>query len=101
MKVTGQDPAKIADLTLAKSKGKQSAQPTSKERASSESAPARTRASLTMDRVKQAIRLEPDVRSERVAQLRAKIKSGEYQVDSGKLAEKILVDSLREDLEKP
>ena len=101
MKVTGQDPAKIAELTLAKSKGKENARPASKDQASSEPAKARTRASLTMDRVKQAIRLEPDVRSERVEQLRAKIKSGEFQVDSGKLAEKILVDSLREDLEKP
>ncbi len=101
MKVTGHDPAKTAELTLAKSKAKESARPAARDQASSEPAQARTRASLTMDKVKQAIRREPDVRSERVAQLRAKIKSGEYHVDSGKLAEKILIDSLREDLEKP
>ncbi len=101
MKITGQDPGKIAELALAKGKGKENAQPAAKDQASSEPERANTKASLTMDRVKEAIRQEPDVRAERVAELRAKVNSGEYQVDSGKLAEKILIDSLREDLEKP
>ena len=101
MKVTGQDPAKTAELNLTKGKGKDKAQPGGEKRRSRESALAPTRASLTMDKVKEAIRKEPDVRAERVAELKEKVESGKYQIDADKLAENVLTDSLREDLEKP
>ncbi|HIO60541.1 MAG TPA: flagellar biosynthesis anti-sigma factor FlgM [Deltaproteobacteria bacterium] len=41
---------------------------------------------------------EPEVRADRVAELKAKIKSGEYQVDSQSLAKTMLEDALQEDL---
>ena len=53
--------------------------------------------SFAMDKMKLRISAEPGVRSDRVAELKGQIKSGEYEVDPQKLAGKILVESLRED----
>lgn len=44
------------------------------------------------------VEAEPEVRTDKVAQLKAKIKSGEYQVDAQKLAANMLIESAREDL---
>lgn len=101
MKVTGQDPAKTAELTLGRGRGKDKPQPANREQSTGKSAEIKTRASLTTDRAKEAIRKEADVRAERVAELRQQIRRGQHRIDSGKLAEKILNDSLREDLERP
>lgn len=102
MKVTGKQPQGISDLTAGKAKDaarkveRQQARPTKE----AEDAPNRTSLS-TMDKIKESIRNEPDARAERVAELRAKIESGEFKVDSEKLAARILVASLEEDLERP
>ncbi|MEI6397527.1 MAG: flagellar biosynthesis anti-sigma factor FlgM [Pseudomonadota bacterium] len=40
----------------------------------------------------------PDVREDRVAQLKAKIESGSYQVDSGKIADGMLREAIMEHL---
>ena len=40
---------------------------------------------------------EPDVNLKKVKELRAKIKKGEYQVDTKKLANKLIKDSILED----
>ena len=50
------------------------------------------------DKIKFSIASEPEVRSDRVAELKEKIKRGEYKVDPQKLAGKMLVESLKEDV---
>ena len=51
-----------------------------------------------MNKLKSQINAEPEVRADKVAELKAKIKSGEYQVDSQRLAKAMLEDALQEDL---
>ena len=50
-----------------------------------------------MNKIKNRISTEPEVRADRVAELKAKIKSGEFQVDSQRLAKAMLEDALNED----
>lgn len=42
----------------------------------------------------------PDVRAERVEELKNKIKNGEYKIDSGKIADGILKEAVRDELAK-
>jgi len=51
-----------------------------------------------MNKIKSRINAEPEVRADRVAELKAKIKSGEYKVDSERLAKTMLEDALQEDI---
>ena len=50
------------------------------------------------DKIKLSIASEPEVRSDRVAELKEQIKSGDYKVDAKKMAKNLLVESLKEDL---
>ena len=50
-----------------------------------------------MNKIKNRISTEPEVRADRVADLKAKIKGGEFKVDSQRLAKAMLDDALRED----
>ena len=52
---------------------------------------------FVMNKIRDRISIEPEVRADRVAELKAKIKSGEFQVDSERLAKAMLEDSLHED----
>ncbi|NCN27015.1 flagellar biosynthesis anti-sigma factor FlgM [bacterium] len=51
-----------------------------------------------MSQALDTIKNTPDVRAEKVAALKAKVASGSYKVDSGALADKMINDSLAEDL---
>jgi len=51
-----------------------------------------------MNKIKGRISAEPEVRADRVEELKAKIKSGEYQVDSQRLSKTMLEDALKEDM---
>lgn len=51
-----------------------------------------------MQAVRQKIASIPDVRSDRVEELKTQIKSGSYQVDSSQVAEKMLQRSLADGL---
>ncbi len=42
----------------------------------------------------------PDVRAERVAQLKEQIKSGQYKLDSGNIADGILREAVRDEIAK-
>ena len=53
---------------------------------------------FTMNKIQKRIQLEPDIRADKVAELKAKIESGEYQVNSEQLASKMILDSLREEV---
>ena len=48
--------------------------------------------------MKARIASEPEVRSDRVAELKEQIKSGDYKLDAQKLTGNMLVQSLKEDL---
>jgi len=50
-----------------------------------------------MNKIKNQISAEPEVRADRVAELKAKIKSGEFQVDTQRLAKAMLEEALHED----
>ena len=51
-----------------------------------------------MNKIKSQISNEPEVRTELVSDLKDKIKSGEYKVDSKSLAKTMLEDALQEDI---
>jgi negative regulator of flagellin synthesis FlgM len=102
MKITGQDPAKTAELTLGKAKAKETPPaPAGAKREPKRAAQLPATSSLTTTRAREAIRKEPDVRAEKVAEVKERIRSGKYRVDADKLAEKMINQSLREDIEKP
>ena len=50
------------------------------------------------DKIKLSIASEPEVRSDRVAELKEQIKRGEYKVDPQQLAGNMLVESLKENV---
>ncbi len=53
---------------------------------------------FVLNKIQDRIAAEPDVRADRVAELKAQIKSGDYKIDPQALASKMLTDSLREDV---
>ena len=53
---------------------------------------------FVMNKIKEAIRSEPEIRTELVEKYKALIKSGEYKTDPAKVAAKMISDSLAEDL---
>ena len=101
MKVTAPQTHGISDLSAqkAKDKGSSVTRPDSKPDHATESVS--NSASRTLNRIKDTIRAEPDIRADRVAEVKAKIKSGALKVDSEGLAEKMLASSIKEDLERP
>ena len=50
------------------------------------------------DKIKLSMASEPEVRSDRVAELKEQIKRGEYKVDPQQMAGKMLVESIKEDV---
>lgn len=101
MKVTGQQPPRLNDLSSGKAR-ETDTQPKKGRDAATQANPAEGgRPSLTMTRIREAIRNTPDVRMDRVEAARERIRSGEYKVDAERLAEKLLTESLRDDIEKP
>ena len=67
-------------------------------RSSGTSEPPVKTSTFVMNKIKGRILAEPEVRADRVAELKAKIKSGEYQVDSQRLAKTMLEDAFKEDI---
>ena len=53
--------------------------------------------SRDVQKIKEILLETPDIRTEKVAELKARIESGEYQVDSRQLADKMLADLLDEE----
>jgi flagellar biosynthesis anti-sigma factor FlgM len=105
MKITGQDPAKTAELSLGKTRGKEPAPAQAPRRDGKAEAakPAQlpSTSSLTTTRAREAVRREPDVRADKVADVKERLKSGQYRVDADQLAEAMLNESLRDDIERP
>ncbi len=115
MKVTGPQHPRTSDISAGKTREQESSKGKiekgaalrgkdtavrGNETANSER-PAGNHTSLTMNRIREVIKSTPDVRSERVEALREQIRSGSYKVNADRLAESMLTEALREDLEKP
>ena len=65
---------------------------------SGSSEPSIKTSNFVMNKMKSQISSEPEIREDQVAELKAKIKSGEYKVDSQSLAKTMLEDALKEDM---
>ena len=53
---------------------------------------------LKSKRIQEKLNSESDIDQKKVAELKAKIKKGEYKIDSEKLADRMLKDSINEDI---
>ena len=87
MKITGQQPPEFQGVKGGGGKDSQKAADSS-GKLSGSSAPHVKTSTFVMNKIKSRINAEPEVRADRVAELKDKIKSGEYKVDSEKLAKK-------------
>ncbi|MBC8259948.1 MAG: flagellar biosynthesis anti-sigma factor FlgM [SAR324 cluster bacterium] len=97
MKITGQQPPEFHGVKGGTAKDNQKQTGRSGKLAGSTEPPVKT-STFVMNKIKGQITTEPEVRAERVAELKAKIKSGEYQVDANSLAKAMLEDALQDDI---
>ena len=97
MKITGQQPPEYHGVKGGTGKDNQKTADRSGNLSGSGDPPVKT-STFVMNKIKSRINAEPEVRAERVAELKAKIKSGEYKVDSERLAKKMLEDAFQEDI---
>ena len=98
MKVTGQNSNIAKELTTGQARSKE----LSAEAQASKADPLKGQESVktsafTLNKIKERIAIEPEIRQDRVAELKAQIESGQYKVDVQGLAEKMLTESLQED----
>ena len=101
MKVTGQQPPRLGESTTSKTRDADAQPARARKAVQDAAAPGNARPTLTQSRVRESIRNTPDVRSDKVEAARARIQSGEYKVDAERLAQALLTESLRDDIEKP
>ena len=97
MKITGQQPPEFHGVKGGAGKDSQKAADSSVTLPGSSEPPVKT-STFVMNKIKSLINAEPEVRSDKVAELKARIKSGEYKVDSERLAKKMLEDAFQEDI---
>ena len=95
MKIDGQySKLPIQDKTVQKGKEKD-AQLVEKKKATNVNKPDNT---FSITKIKDRIEAEPDVNIDKVNEIRARLKNGEYEVDTRKLASNLIKDSLIEDI---
>ncbi len=97
MKITGQQPPEFHGVKGGTGKDNQKAAERAGALTGSGEPPVKT-STFVMNKIKSLINSEPEVRTDRVAELKDRIKSGEYKVDSEKLAKKMLEDAFQEDI---
>ena len=97
MKITGQQPPEFHGVKGGAGKDNQKTADRSGTRPGSGETPVKT-STVVMKKIKTPINAEPEVRADRVAELKDKIKSGEYKVNSASLAKKMLEDAFQEDI---
>ena len=97
MKITGQQPPEFHGVKGGTGKDNQKAGDRSGVPLSSGEPPVKT-STFVMNKIKNLINSEPEVRADRVTDLKDRIKSGEYKFDSEKLAKKMLEDAFQEDI---
>ena len=97
MKITGQQPPEFHGVKGGTGKDNQKAAERAGTLTGSGEPPVKT-STFVMNKIKSLINSEPEVRTDRVAELKDRIKSGEYKVDSENLAKKMLEDAFQEDI---
>ena len=97
MKITGQQPPEFHGVKGEAGKDNQKTADRSGTLPGSGEPPVKT-STFVMNKIKSRIDTEPEVRADRVSDIKDKIKSGEYKVDSEGLAKKMLEDAFQEDI---
>ena len=97
MKITGQQPPEFHSVKGGTGKDNQKTADRSGRTSETAEPPVKT-STFVMNKIKGRISAEPEVRADRVAELKAKIRSGEYQVNSQSIAKTMLEDALKENL---
>ena len=97
MKITGQQPPEFQGVKGGTAKDSQKTADRSGLTSGISEPPVKT-STFVMNKIKDRISTEPEVRADRVAELKDKIKNGEYQVDAQRLAKTMLEDALQEDI---
>ena len=97
MKITGQQPPEFHGVKGGTGKDNQKAAERAGKLTGSGEPPVKT-STFVMNKIKSLINSEPEVRTDKVAELKDRIKSGEYKVDSENLAKKMLEDAFQEDI---
>ena len=95
MKITGQQPPEFHGVKGGTGKENQKAAERAGTLTGSGEPPVKT-STFVMNKIKSLINSEPEVRTDKVAELKDRIKSGEYKVDSENLAKKMLEDAFQE-----
>ena len=96
MKITSQQPPEFQSVKGGSAKENQKSKDISGKLGSTE--PPVKMSTFAMKKIKSQISNEPEVRLDRVAEIKDRIKSGEYKVDSQRLAKVMLEDAFEEDL---
>lgn len=94
MKVTGQQPSLSQEIKANQTRASDAGTDGLKGKGIDGEQSVKT--TLLMDKIKDRIAAEPEVRSDRVAELKAQIHDGEYQVDAQRVAGKMLLDALEQ-----
>ncbi len=97
MKITGQQPPEFHGVKGGTGKDNQKIAERAGTLTGSGEPPVKT-STFVMNKIKSLINSESEVRTDRVAELKNRIKSGELKVDSEKLAKNMLEDALQEDI---
>lgn len=96
MKIKGQVPkVPTQDQGIQKGKEKEIARAEDQKTASTEKPSVEQ---FAVKKLRSKIESEPDVNLQKVKELKEKLKKGEYKVDTEKLADNLLKDSLLEDI---
>ena len=97
MKIIGQQPPEFHGVKGGAGKDNQKVADRSGTLLGSGEPPVKT-STFVMNKIKSRINAEPEVRADRVAELKAEIKRGEFKVDSERLAKKMIEDAFQEDI---
>ncbi len=97
MKIAGQQPPEFHGVKGGTGKDNQKTADRSVTLSGSGEPPVKT-STFVMNKIKSLINVEPEVRADKVAEFKARIKSGEYKVDSESLSKKMLEDAFQEDI---
>ena len=97
MKINGQQPPEFHGVKGGNAKENQKSKDLSGN-ISGSAEPSIKTSDFVMNKIKSQISNEPEIREDQVAELKAKIKSGEYKVDSRSLAKTMIEEALKEDM---
>lgn len=98
MKVNGQQPSLSQEVKANSTRAKGDGTPEggTLQGANSAEQPS-VKTTLVLDKLKDRIHSEPEVRSERVAALKSQISQGSYKVDTQRLAGNLIKDALHQE----